>query len=212
MAKELSLGQLELEKTIPAPIPGYFYIDMVPNIETQSHCSSLDQNFKKLHTPITEMFPIDVLGEMKSLEEPKPESWLRQTTQIDSVFYQEKSNKNELFMRDELKNHIQEVVDYQSYLNDTFNDAKEFIDDIVEEYPLVPSSIQYSLFVGQNEKIGEFQLEKSNTTLVDKLIMKDSSYNSTKLHMEDKICIEIRDGTAFYSPVSYLYRLNDLDK
>jgi hypothetical protein len=212
MSEELSLDQLEFEKKLPAPIPGYFYIEMTPKIDTKSHSSILDDSHKKILTPITEMFPIDILQEMKNLEESKPENWLRQTSHIDSLFYQEKSNKNELIMREELKSHIREVVDYQSYLKDTFKDVKEYIEEIVEEYPLVPSSVNYSLFVGQNESTGEFKLEKSNTTLIDKMILENTSYDSTKLHMEDKICIEIRDGVAFYSPVSYLYRLFDSNK
>lgn len=207
MTSEITIEKLEFDKSIPAPIPGYFYIDMVPKVDTKSHCASLDKDFKKIHTPITEMFPIDVLAEMKILGSSKGESWLRQGTQIDSVFYQEKSDRNELLMRDEQKSHIQDVVDYQSYLLETFNQSKEKLDDVIEEYPLVPTSMRYSLFSGQTEKSGEFKLEKSNTTLFEKLITDQTVYNSTKVHIEDKICIEIRDGVAFYSPVAYLYRL-----
>jgi hypothetical protein len=198
---------LNFEKTIPAPIPGPFYMEMTPQIDTKSHSSALDADFKKIHTPITEFFPIDVLAEMRNLENSKNETWLRQGTQIDSLFYQVKSDRNELLMRDEQKSNIQEVLDYQSYLVNTFEQAKEHIDQIEEEYPLVPSSIEYSVFVGQKESTGEFKIEKGETTLFDKLILDNSVYNSSKLRMEDKICIEIRDGVAFYSPISYLYRL-----
>ena len=97
------IKDLEFEKSLPAPIPGCFYIEMTPEIDTKSHSSALDSDFKKIHTPITEMFPIDVLAEMRNLENSKNETWLRQGTHIDSVFYQVKSDRNELLMRDEQK-------------------------------------------------------------------------------------------------------------
>lgn len=211
------LDDVKFSKLPPAPVPGFFYIEMVPKIDIEQHCPSLDQLYKSIHTPITEMFPVDILEEMRTLEENKRETWLRQGTHINSTYYQEKSDRNELLMRDELKHNIEDVLDYQEYLKGTFATVNEHLEgyEIEEEYPLLPSNDQFILVTGlpQSGESGStgFVHEASETSLVDKCIVEGKAYNSTKLHVEDKICIEIRDGKALYSPVRYVYKFSDAD-
>ncbi|ELA42625.1 uncharacterized protein VICG_00377 [Vittaforma corneae ATCC 50505] len=212
--EELRLKDIEFEKTTPAPLPSYFYMEMVPNIDTRSYSNALDSDYKIIHTPITEMFPIDVLAEMRSLDDTKTESWLRQGTQIDSLYYQEKSDRNELLMRDEQKHTIEDVLDYQKYLQGTFEKVSDPVNDIIEEYPLLLCDDDYVIMTSDVENTGTFRLEKGETSLVDRCIIDDQLngsskvYDSTKLHVEDKICIEIKNEKAFYSAIRYVYRLS----
>lgn len=207
--------EIEFSKLPPAPVPGFFYIEMTPKIDVEQHCSSLDQLYKSIHTPITEMFPVDILEEMRTIEESKREVWLRQGTHIDNTYYQEKSDRNELLMRDELKHNIEDVLDYQEYLKNTFAKANEYLEgyEVEEEYPLLPSSDQLILVTGSilsGEDCSKgFVHEASETSLVDKCTVGNKIYNSTKLHVEDKICIEIRGDKAFYSPIGYVYKFSN---
>lgn len=214
-SEEIELKDIEFRKNTPAPLPGYFYMEMIPNINTRLHSNALDNDYKIIHTPITEMFPVDVLAEMRSLDDTKKESWLRQGTQIDTVYYQEKSDRNELLMRDEQKHTIEDVLDYQQYLQDTFERVNDHINDIVEEYPLMLCDDEYVIMTGNFGNVSAFRFEKGETSLVDKCIVCDQAstdsmvFDSTKLHVEDKICIEIRSGKAFYSAIKYVYRLSN---
>lgn len=208
-------SDVSFSKLPPAPVPGFFYIEMTPKIDIEQHCPSMDHLYKSIHTPITEMFPIDILEEMRTMEEGRGESWLRQGAHIDSTYYQEKSDRNELLMRDELKHNIEDVMDYQEYLRDTFATINEDLDgyEVEEEYPLFPSNEQLILVTGlfQGEDASGFVHETSETSLVDKCVVGGKTYNSTKLHVEDKICIEIRDGKAFYSPIMYIYKFGNIE-
>lgn len=196
------------EKSLPAPVSGCFYMEMTPDVDTKSHSSSMDADFKKIHTRITDMFPIDILSEMNKLESEKKENWLRQPEQIDNIYYEEKSNRNELIMRDEQKLTIEDVLDYQKHLQDSFEAVKVPMEDIEEEYPLFLSKSRYVAISGEISEMGDFKLERGETTLVDKCLMNGKSYKSTKLHVDDKICIEIKDGVAYYSPIQYIYRFS----
>lgn len=211
--EEIQIKNDQFEKQTPMPLPGCFYIEMIPNIPTNSHSNTLDSDYKIIHTPITEMFPIDVLSEMRNIDEDKKETWLRPGTQIDSFYYQEKSDRNELLMRDEQKHTIEDVCDYQSYLQDTFDLIYEPNEDIIEEYPLIAANKEFVIFSGDIKKGEMFRLEKGETSLVDRCVVNDLStgekkiFKSTKLHVEDKICIEIKEGMAHYSEIKYVYKL-----
>lgn len=208
--EEIKLEQIELDKLTPVPVPGCFYMEMIPNIDTTSHSNALDADYRRIHTPIMELFPIDVLAEMKSLDskESEEEHWLRRGTQIDTVYYQEKSDRNELLMRDEQKHTIEDMLDYQKHLQNTFEEVKIPLSDIVEEYPLVHGDDEYVLMTGDFEFFSEkFLVTSGDTSLANKCVINDMTYNSTKLHVEDKICLEIEEGKAIYSKIKYIYKL-----
>lgn len=210
---EIELKDIKLENPTSAPIPGCFFIEMIPNINTNSHSNALDKDFRMIHMPISEMFPIDVLAEMKTIEKEKKETWLRPGTQIDSLYYQEKIDRNELLMRDEQKHSFEDVLEYQTYLHDTFEMVQEYNKDIVEEYPLLLGDKDYVLMSGDIKDIGDFKLEKGETSLIYKCVTiepatdKSITYDSTKLHVEDEICIEIKNDKTIYSEIKHVYRL-----
>lgn len=212
MDNEDSIESLKFENSIPAPLPGLFYMEMIPEVSTDGHSDVLDDDYRIIHTPINQLFPIDVLAELRTGE--KTESWLRQNTQIDSLYYQEKSDRNELLMRDEQKKNIKDVLDYQKYLEETFEKVNEKNPDIVEEYPLLLGDDRYVLLTFNEDTntsnlVGEsFRLMKSDTSLVEKCEINGETYNSTKLHIEDKLCIEIKEGKAYYTPVNFVYKMN----
>ncbi len=37
----------------------------------------------------------------------------------------------------------------------------------------------------------------------------NNKYIGTKLHVEDKICIEIKSGKAYYTNINYIYKLSE---
>ena len=96
----------------PPPIPSFFYMEMIPNIDTQLHSSSLDSEHKSIYTPILDFFPVDIFDEIKEMETEKQDGWLIRASTIDSSYYQEKSERNEIFMRNESKLHIEDLLDY----------------------------------------------------------------------------------------------------
>lgn len=208
--------EVEFKKYPPPPIPGPFFMDMIPNIDTTVHSSSLDQNYKTIHTPILELFPVDILSELRALEEDDDVSWLKKETIIGSNYYQEKIDRNELLMRDEQKKSIQDVLDYQAYLDNTFNLIHQDLQgyEIAEEYPLVPDDSKFAIVTGDinnNNNVQSCVLEASETSLIDKCTVNKIEYNSTKVHVEDKICIEIKNGKAYFSDIKYAYKFKRSD-
>lgn len=212
--------KINFVKLPPPPVPGPFYMEMIPNIDLKTHSSALDQNYKSLYTPITTFFPFDILKEIKEMEKDKTETWLKRSSNIDSVFYQEKNERNEIFMRNESKSNIEDLLDYNAFLKESFDAVMEVLDCdkfrnnyIVEEYPLVPEQNSFILITGafDDTKDKSFIIEPSETSLIDKVETENTTYNSTKLNVDDKICVEIRDGKAFYSFVKCIYKFSRLE-
>lgn len=209
--------ELKYEILPPPPVPGLFYMEMVPNIETQSHCSLLDQDYKSIYTPLTDYFPVDILAGVREIEQESRVGWLNKDIS-SSAYDQEKLDRNELLMRNEQKHHIEDVLNFQEYRDGTFKTVQESCGDyeIEEEYQLVPSQDQFIIVTGnvseEDANARSFSLETSETSLIDRCMTENKAYNSTKLHVEDKICIEIRDGKAFYSLVKYAYKFDCTDK
>lgn len=227
MKEKLSIKDLEFYKDVPAPVPGYFYMNMIPDsssnhtgidnpfLNSRKHSSALDADHKRILTPITETFPIDVLKEMLDMENQESSTWLRKGTQIDTVFYQEKSDRNQILLRDEFQDTIKEVVDFEKYLEDTFEQVKVPISDVVEEYPLVPSKEVFSIFFGITDNQSPVvNIESGSSTLVDRCKISDldgkeiNQFDCTKLSIEDKLCLQVKDGKAYFSPVTCIYKLS----
>lgn len=205
--QEVAPINLSFAKPTPAPLPGYFYMEMIPDIPASHHSPALDSSYKHIHMPITQAAPIDVMSEIRECTDKNSESWLIQGAQIDSVYYQEKSDRNELLMRDEQKHAIQDVLDYQKHLVETFDRVNDKTPGIVEEYPLLLAEEEAVVVSGADGKT--FSVEDGETTLVGRCTVDgETVYESVKLYVEDKICIEIRDGKAYYMPIKYVYKLS----
>lgn len=208
--------KIEFVKMPPPPIPGMFYMEMIPNIDIKEHSPALDQDYKSIYTPITTFFPIDILMEMKEMEKNNDSSWLKKSNNIDSTFYQEKSERNEIFMRNESKSNIDDLLDYTLFLRDSFEVVNEPIDletlgneNIVEEYPLVPEEERFVMLTGNfDNKSKNFKIYPSDTSLIDRIECNGESYNGTKLNVDDKISIEVKNGKAIYSFIKCVYKFN----
>lgn len=204
--------QIAWRKTPEPPVPGLYCMDMVPNIDTRAHDPSLDAAYRRIHTPFLEFFPADILKEMRGVCESAREPWLRQDEQIDCLYYREQSDRRDCIKRDETKQHIEDVKDYQKHVRDTFADIDTPLSgyEIVEEYPLFPS--QASDLVLANGSIGNgqsFVNEGGESTLVDLCVIDGKKYECVKQSSLDNIVIEIKDSKAYYSVVSYVYKFKE---
>lgn len=208
-------GHLEWARGIEPPVPGMYYIDMIPNIDTQAHDPSLDKECRKIHTPFLDCFPVDILQEVRDVTAQSKETWLRKDEQIDSRYYREQSERRDCIKRDEANSYIEDVQDYQKYINETFNDIDMAIKDceVVEEYPLFPAADGEIVLINGDIAAGEsFVRESGESTLVDRCLVEDKKYECIKQSSMDNIVIEIKEGKAYYSHVSYIYKFNEVGK
>lgn len=193
------------------PVAGFYHIELVPRMDTQSHDPSIDDDYRKIHTPWVDFLQIDVLEELQKLETSVQESWLRQNEQIDSRYYSEQSARRNAIKRDESNIMIGDIRDYQKYIEESFENVDKPLDgyEIVEEYPLFPSEgAPYILVSGDVAGSGVFINEGGKSTLVDRCIMDGAVYNCVKQSSKDNIIIEIKDGKAFYSFTEYLFKFD----
>lgn len=202
-------SNLQFNKLPPPPVSGLFYMDMAPVVDLKAHSSSLDEDYKSIQTPYLDFFPLDILHEMKNYAVVK-EKWDGKWRTLDSNYFQSKIERNYKLMRSESKNNIDDLMDYLSYLNGTFLSVNEPVEDyqILEEYPLIPTQDKFIVLTGDfADGDVEFEVSQGETTLVDKLQTGSGEYNSTKHSVDDKLCIEVRDGKAYYSTVRCVYKL-----
>ncbi|KAI5170444.1 hypothetical protein PAEPH01_1433 [Pancytospora epiphaga] len=203
------------KKMPDAPVPGLFCMDMVPNIDTRSHDASLDNEYKLIHTPFLDFFPIDILAEMRNINDTTQETWLRHDEQIDSRYYREQSDRRDCIKRKEAKDYIEDVRDYQQYVNETFTAINKRLPnyEIVAEYELFPDTTT-SMVLGNGEATaGEsFEGRKGQSTLVDICLVGDQCYECIKQNSPDNIVIEVRDGKAYYTVIPCVYKFKKINK
>jgi hypothetical protein len=215
ISEEQLKSQVEWKSCPPIPVPGNYFIDMVPKIDTTAHDGSIDQDYKSINTPFLELFPVDILKEMKEFFAPVNETWLRKDAQIDANYYQEQSFRNELIQRDETKNTIEDVFDYQKYIRESFDQVEEDLSgyNVIEEYPIFPSiEEEYALMNGNINVNDSFEIVKGESSLVDLCKSNGKEYHCTKQHTDDNLCIEIVNGKAYYTILRYVYKLEAIKK
>lgn len=202
-------NSIEWKKYPDPPLPGLYRMDMQLKIDTRQHDGSIDDDFRKIHTSFTKFFPIDVLEELKKIENPVNETWLRQSEQIDDMYYREQSDRRALFKRAKEHSNIDDLKNYQESVKDSFEDVEKPVDgyDIVEEYPLFPAREDLYVLISGEVRSGEgFMNDGSESTLVDRCIVDHSQYECMKQRSGDNIIIEIKDDKAYYSIAQYLYK------
>jgi hypothetical protein len=139
------------------------------------------------HTPLTEYFPVDILAGVREIEQESTVEWLNRETSR-SAFDQEKLDRNELIMRNDQKRRVEDVLNFQEYRDWTSIAVHESCGDyeIKEEYPLIRSKDQIIIVTGniseEDANSRGFSLETSETSLIDRCVTENKSYNSTKFH------------------------------
>ncbi|KAI5150946.1 hypothetical protein ENBRE01_1798 [Enteropsectra breve] len=203
---------IKWEYDCPAPLPGPFYIDLIPNVDMNKHDDSQDDNFQKIHTDFAEFFPFDILDELAKMDEKNNESWLRPGELIDSHYYKEQTERMNMIKRDIAKNTIDTAFNYIKYLKESY----EAVDDpvpsglsIMEEFPLFPDAdSEYALLNGCPENAHEFVSHGNASTFIDRCSIDGEDYKCIKQSCDKNIVIEIRDKKAYWADVSYMYKLD----
>jgi len=182
---------------------------MVPSTDTTSYDSALDNEFKKIYTPFIDSVKIDIIEEMLNLENTNDEPWLRKDDQIDLEYYKNQSERMDNIKREEIRNEVNEVVNYQEYVKNTFGKVSKPIAglDVAEEYPIFPDHERVlSLGIGVKRFSSEFESIAAKSTLISECKIDDSPYSYTVHNCEKILALEIRNGRAYYRFVDRIYK------
>ena len=212
MAEKNIASSLEWKVRPEPPVEGYYHIDLAPDVDLTEHDGSMDADFRRIHTPYIDFFPVDVLAEMQELSKTDSVNWLRKNEQIDSRYYLLRSERRNAIKRDVSNSIIGDIEDFQTRVLESFEKINEPLPemDVVEEYPLFPAdSDPYVLINGEICGEGEFALVKSEHSLVDTLKIGDREYSLVKQGIDDNMLLEIRDGKAYYSFAKILYKVKE---
>lgn len=206
---------LKWANTPEPPVPGLYYMDMIPEIDYKTHDSSIDELHLRIHTEFNEFFPIDYMEEIRKLTNSSNESWLRQNKQIDEEYYRNQIERMDCIRRYEENTNIEDVFDYQSYLKESFTNINDELEgyEIEEEYPLFPSlKEEYFLAYGDIEEGNEFYNKKVGSSLVDTCLINEKEHELVKQSCNDNIIIEIQDGVAYYSEARFIFKIKKIEK
>lgn len=213
--KDAIISSIDWKRDIAPPIEGFYHIDMIPDIDIQSVDSSLDHDYRRIHTPFLDFFNIDIMTEMKKISSIEREEWLRPNEQIDSAYYREQSERKNCFKREFAHGQIVDTFNYQNYIKTSFDEVNEDTPgyEIIEEYSLYPSvSDPYTLSTGCESGSTGFISQGMESTFVEKCLVGDKMYECVKQSIDDSIVIEIKDGKAYYSFVNNVYKFKDAEK
>lgn len=208
-------AQIPWEYALPAPLPGPYRLELRPAINTTTHSDVFDAEARRLHMSFEEAFPLDVLQELANFSTATATAWLRPAEQLDSQYFREQSERRDTIRRDEVNEYINDVVDYQQYVEDSFNEITESLSDVVEEYPLFPASSaanaentpDFALIQGVTSGGARFTFERQAGGASERCTVGEQEYSCVRQQSDSNIVIEIRDGKAFYSTAKYIMQL-----
>ncbi len=199
-----------LKKYPDPPVPGFYKIDLLHNLDLKKHDGSIDHHFRKIHTSFTKFFPVNFIDEMRKLEIKDTEPWLLKNQQIDEIYYRQQIERKSIFKRAKEYLEINDLKNFQDDVALSFtniNNDPPHGYEIIEEYPLFPNSTNNFVLINQAfTEVDNFVNKKDESSLVKVCSVGDAIFKYIIQYCKDKILIEIRDGKAFYSNVKYFYK------
>lgn len=216
----------ELEESIcwanspPAPVPGMCYIEPQIKRDFTSFDGSLEKAIpRQLHTDLLDAMDIDFMGMVINHIEGSVQS----TKGLDhpSETLKDSERRTEALERERIKESVNRIFDYQKYIQESFEDVDSTIihpvdkDIQVEEtYNLFPRLDEEHVII-QSDNI-DFQkasfsiLEEESSQLFRRACMSDGrTLACLPQRVDDFLVFHVKNGNAYYSEVSTLYRLQE---
>ena len=197
-------------KTLPAPLPGPFILDLIPSVDIQSHDSSLDARYRRIHTPYTSSFQLDVLALLSDIDKLSSADWLRKISHADQKTQDEQTARRTAIKRERSNIAIEDIQDHKKAVEESFERVTDKIAgyEVAEEYILMPQrKNSYILATGDEITGKEYVTEGTESTVVDRCRIMDEIYEYTKQKCEDTLLIELGDdGHAYYGQARLLYK------
>ncbi|ADM11825.1 uncharacterized protein Eint_070610 [Encephalitozoon intestinalis ATCC 50506] len=215
----------ELEESIcwanapPAPTPGMCYIEPQIKRDFTSFDGSLEKIVpRRLHTDLLEALDIDFVEMVMDYIEREASSTGKPGHRLGASSGLER--RGEALERERIKKSMSKIFDYQKYIQESFEDVNTIVhptDENIkaeEVYSLFPSTEDESVII-QSDGI-DFQkdsftiLEEGSSQLFKKACMSDGRvFTCSPQKIDNLLVLCIRDGNAYYSEASTLYRLQE---
>ncbi|KMV65791.1 hypothetical protein M970_070620 [Encephalitozoon cuniculi EcunIII-L] len=219
----------ELEESVcwanapPAPTPGMCYIEPQIKRDFTSFDGSLEKVIpRQLHTDLLDAMDIDfmkmVMDHIEALDTPGPED-----PRDRHAMPRDQEKRGEVLERERIKKSMSRIFDYQKYIQESFEDVNTIIHPLderirVEEvYDLFPGPGGSDVIV-QSDGI-DFQKtsfsisEEESSRLFRKATMDDGrALTCSPQRVDNLLVFHVKNGHAYYSSISTLYRLQEYRK
>ncbi|OQS54007.1 hypothetical protein EHP00_2724 [Ecytonucleospora hepatopenaei] len=200
----------------PVDLPGPFLMDieLKEPFEFTSQCDALDDDFKCIYQDPLDF--INILEELNNLEEEKIDenkNIFKKEEIIDKEYYAKQNERSEVFLRYSQADRLKHIFNFSTFLGQSFklvdekqeNDPEE---EIVEEYDLVKSNQDdFIMIAGECEPFAEYEFNDNGSSIVNKITVRGRTYNMTKQTADKYICINIKEGKAYFSKMKNMYKI-----
>ena len=193
----------------PVDLPGYFLMDVsfIEKKDLKRHDDSLDEEYKYIYEDPLNF--INILQELNEcVTEERKEEIYKNAEVIDKDYYAKQNERSEVFLRHAQQSRLKRIFNFAEFLKESFDLVRETDDDVVESYELIKSNEDdFIMIVGESEPFTEYKNERS-TTVVNKITVKGRPYNLTKQKADKYICINIKEGKAYFSEMKSIYKIS----
>lgn len=217
----------EIEESIcwanapPAPLPDMCYIEPEIRRDFTAFDGSLEDVIpRRLHTGLVDALDIDFMGmAMRHIDGGCGGQDPGLSGPCDE-FPKDPERRSTEMERERVKKAMSKIFDYQKYIQESFEDVESPVHPldksigVLEAYSLFPETSEDRAIVqsdGFALQEGLFSIEEDgDSKLFARASMPDGSVlTCLPQRVDDFLVIHVRDGNAYYSEVSTLYRLRE---
>ncbi|ORD94013.1 hypothetical protein ECANGB1_1244 [Enterospora canceri] len=181
-------------------------LEFAEHEDTTAHSDALDGDFKCIYDD--PMNSINVLDELNQIGQDKSINMAKEEQIIDKGYFAKRHERSEVFMRYEQAERLKNVFNIKEFLEESFNTVLEEDDDVVESYPLVASDMDsFVMIAGENVNFTSYE-STSGTSVVNRISVAGRPYNLTMQNVDKYICINIKNGQAYYSTMNSIHKLS----
>ncbi|KAL6120897.1 hypothetical protein NUSPORA_02290 [Nucleospora cyclopteri] len=192
----------------PTPVPGLFKMQMEINVDTTTHCDAIDKDYRNVYEDPMDILNIDVIDELIEFNKKDEKQWLKKDQSIDKGYYARQNERSEVFTRYAQSELLEKIFDYKEALKESFEKVNEQDSDVVESYPLFPSNEDnFVMIAGADFDFNSYTNNESDS-VVNKIQINNKKYRLTLQNVDEYICINIKEGKAFYSFMKYIHKLS----
>lgn len=197
----------------PIDLPGMFLMKLsLKDLDNfDKHCPELDDDYKYVYTD--PLACINIVNEIYTFHKNKLSleniNYKSKKKNIENKsYYLQQNERSQIFIRHNQNKKLKTIFNLEEFLKHSFDVDDEIDPDIEEEYPLFFSpSDNFIMIVGENIQFDEYHNE-SITSVVNKVVINNEKYNLTAQNVNTYLCIHIKNGIAYYSPINVIYKLN----